>query len=56
MLTLERARELNDTMVQEHHLILHALNVCYAMGAMAEHFGEDAEHWRAMRRVHGSCH
>ncbi len=52
MLTLERARELNDTMAQEHHLILHALNVCYAMGAMAEHFGEDAEHWRAIGMLH----
>ena len=48
MLTLERARELNATMVKEDHLILHALNVCYAMGAMAEHFGEDREHWPAI--------
>ena len=52
MLTLERARELNDTMVTEHHLRLHALNVCYAMGAMAEHFGEDAEHWQAIGMLH----
>ena len=52
MLTLERARELNDTMVKEHHLILHALNVCYAMGAMAEHFGENAEHWQAIGMLH----
>ena len=52
MLTLERARELNGTMVTEHHLILHALNVCYAMGAMAEHFGEDVEHWQAIGMLH----
>ena len=52
MLTLERAKELNATMVTEDHLILHALNVCYAMGAMAEHFGEDAEHWRAIGMIH----
>ena len=39
MLTLKRAQELNDTMVTEEHLILHAKNVCYAMGAMARHFG-----------------
>ena len=52
MLTLERAKELNGTMVTEHHLILHALNVCYAMGAMAEHFGEDAEHWQAIGMLH----
>ena len=52
MLTLERARELNDTMVTEEHLIIHALNVCYAMGAMAEHFGEDKEHWQAIGMLH----
>ena len=52
MLTLERARALNDTMVTEHHLILHALNVCYAMGAMAEHFGENVEHWQAIGMLH----
>ena len=52
MLTLERAKELNATMVSEEHLILHAKNVCYAMGAMAEHFGEDAEHWQAVGMLH----
>ena len=52
MLTLQRARELNDTMVTEEHLILHALNVCYAMGAMARHFGEDVEHWQAIGMLH----
>jgi len=52
MLTLERAKELNATMVKEDHLILHALNVCYAMGAMAEHFGEDREHWQAIGMLH----
>ena len=52
MLTLERARELNDTMVTEEHLRIHALNVCYAMGAMARHFGEDAEHWQAIGMLH----
>ncbi len=45
MLTLERATELNATMVTDEHLIIHAKNVCYAMGAMAAHFGEDVEHW-----------
>ena len=38
MLTLERAKELNDAVVTEDHLRLHALNVMAAMGAMAEHF------------------
>ena len=52
MLTLERATELNETMVHEDHLILHAKNVCYAMGAMAEHFGEDKEHWEAVGMLH----
>ena len=52
MLTLERATELNATMVTEDHLILHAKNVCYAMGAMAEHFGENKEHWEAVGMLH----
>ena len=52
MLTLERAKELNATMVTEDHLILHALNVCYAMGAMAAHFGQDPEHWQAIGMLH----
>lgn len=52
MLTLERARELNATMVTEEHLLIHALNVSYAMGAMARHFGEDAEHWEAIGLLH----
>ena len=52
MLTLERARELNDSMVTETHLRIHALNVSYAMGAMARHFGENAEHWEAVGLLH----
>ena len=52
MLTLERAHELNDSMVTEEHLKLHALNVSYAMGAMAKHFGEDAAHWEAIGYLH----
>ena len=52
MLTLERARALNGAMVTEEHLILHALNVSYAMGAMARHFGEDVEHWQAIGQLH----
>ena len=51
-LTLERAIELNNTMVTEDHLILHAKNVMAAMGAMAEHFGEDKEHWMAVGFLH----
>ena len=44
MLTLERAKELNDTMVTEPHLKVHALSVSAAMRAMGQHFDEDAEH------------
>ena len=52
MLTLERAKELNDSQVSEEHLIIHAKNVMYAMGAMADHFGEDREHWMAVGYLH----
>lgn len=52
MLTLNRAKELNGTMVTEPHLIMHALSVSAAMGAMAEHFGEDKEHWQAVGYLH----
>ena len=52
MLTLEKAKELNATMVTEEHLLLHEKNVCYAMGAMARHFGEDPEHWQAIGMLH----
>ena len=51
-LTIERAKELNGTMVKEDHLLLHAMNVAYAMGAMVKHFGEDAEHWEAIGILH----
>ena len=52
MLTLERAKEINKDMVTEHHLIVHSTNVMAAMGAMAEHFGEDKEHWMAVGYLH----
>ena len=52
MLTLERAKELNVSQVTEEHLIIHAKNVMYAMGAMADHFGEDRVHWMAIGYLH----
>ena len=52
MLTLEQARALNDAAVTQEHLRLHAKNVMYAMGAMADHFGEDREHWMAVGYLH----
>jgi predicted hydrolase (HD superfamily) len=51
-LTLAEAVKLNDSMVTEEHLRIHALNVRYAMGAMAEYFGEDKEHWEAVGQLH----
>ena len=51
-LTIERAKELNGTMVTEEHLLIHALNVAYAMRAMALRFGEDADHWEAIGILH----
>ena len=52
MLTLKRAKELAAPMVTEEHLILHELNVCYAMGAMARYFDENVEHWQAVGMLH----
>ena len=52
MLTLQRATELNAQMVDEASLLLHEKNVCYAMGAMAAHFGEDPDHWQAIGMLH----
>ena len=51
-LTLEKAKEINATMVTEDNLILHAANVSAAMGAMAEHFGADKEQWEAVGWLH----
>lgn len=48
-LTLERAMELNATMVQDESLIIHAKNVMAAMEVMARHFGEDTKHWKAVQ-------
>ncbi len=51
-LTMEKAKELNATMVTEDHLLLHAANVSAAMEAMAAHFGADPEHWAAVGWLH----
>ena len=51
-LTLDEAKRLNATMVTEDHLLLHAANVSACMGAFAEHFGEDKEHWEAVGWLH----
>ena len=51
-LTFEKAKELIAPQITEEHLIIHSLNVCYAMEAMAKHFGEDPEHWKAVGYLH----
>ena len=51
-LTLERAKEINKNHVTEETLIIHSLKVCYAMGAMAKHFGEDVDHWQGVGYLH----
>ena len=51
-LDLKTAKLLNDSQITEEHLIIHAKNVMYAMGAMADHFGGDREHWMAVGYLH----
>ena len=51
-LTFERALELNKDMVTQDSLIIHSKNVMAAMEAMAKHFGEDTEHWKAIGYLH----
>ena len=51
-LSMEEARRLNDSVVTEEHLRLHAGNVSACMGAMAEHFGENKERWEAVGYLH----
>ncbi len=51
-LTLDRAKELNKDLVTEDSLIIYSLNVCYVMGAMAEHFGAEKDHWMAVGYLH----
>ncbi|MBQ7595398.1 MAG: HD domain-containing protein [Clostridia bacterium] len=51
-LTIDRAAQLIEPQITEHHLIIHSKNVMYAMGAMADHFGEDREHWMAVGYLH----
>ena len=52
MLTLEQAKQLTEGHISEPHLIIHSKNVMAAMGAMAEHFGEDPDHWMAIGFLH----
>ncbi|MDD4076246.1 MAG: hypothetical protein PHC80_09125 [Eubacteriales bacterium] len=51
-LTMEKAKEILKKHVTEAHLFTHAEAVSAAMGAMAEHFGEDKAHWEAIGYLH----
>lgn len=50
--TMEQAERLIKANVMEQHLFTHARAVSAAMGAMAEHFGEDKAHWEAVGYLH----
>lgn len=52
MLTMERAEQLLHSTTTQEHLFLHAKNVSVAMGGLARHFGEDAQHWEAIGYLH----
>ena len=52
MLSMQKARELNEGMITQENLRLHVKNVSYAMGAMARHFGADEEQWMALGLLH----
>lgn len=52
MITLERAQQLLHTTTTQEHLVLHAKNVMVAMGGLAEHFGENKEHFMAIGYLH----
>lgn len=51
-LTLNKAKEILHKHTTEEHLIIHAAAVSAAMGAMAEHFNADVEHWKAIGYLH----
>lgn len=51
-LTYARAQEILHQNCDDPHLLAHALAVSAAMGAMAEHFAADSEHWRAIGYLH----
>lgn len=51
-LTLSQAKEILAKHTTEEHLFHHAAAVSAAMGAMAEAYGEDKEHWEAIGWLH----
>ncbi|MBQ6807639.1 MAG: HDIG domain-containing protein [Firmicutes bacterium] len=51
-LSLEQAKSILAKHCTEAHLLSHALAVSSAMGAMAGHFGQPEEYWRAIGYLH----
>ena len=51
-LTLTKAKEILQKHTTEPHLFVHAAAVSGAMGVLAEHFGEDKDHWAAIGWLH----
>ena len=51
-LTLAKSKEILRKHTTEDHLFTHALAVSAAMGAMADYFHEDKDHWEAIGYLH----
>ena len=51
-LNLARAKEILRKHVTEPHLFVHAAAVSASMGALADFFGENKEHWAAIGYLH----
>ncbi len=51
-LTLAKAKEILPKHTTEKHLFVHAAAVSAAMGAMADYFGEDKDHYAAIGYLH----
>ncbi|MCL2695068.1 MAG: hypothetical protein FWE69_01945 [Clostridiales bacterium] len=52
MIQRERAWEILKKHVGQPHLIMHAVAVSAAMGAMAGYFGDNPEHWESIGILH----
>lgn len=51
-LTLAKAKEILPKYTTEDHLFTHAMAVSAAMGAMADYFHADKDHWEAIGYLH----
>ena len=52
VLTLEQAKKILAKHTTEAQLFTHAAAVSAEMGAMADHFGADKEHWEDVGYLH----